>query len=626
MAITQTGTTIELAGETTNTGTFSSTIEVPADAELAIAFFCGHKADANHFSGGGMTLTKGGVDTAMTAIPNNAEGDNSTATYQGTMFYMVSPDTGTNKSWKWDWAGTGALDDANRKGLLTFWKGVDTASPIRDGGAGQASNVPFTSSELLAQTGDLVFAIAWGVATPGEGSIDSWSNLTLLEQITAGAGNMDAALATGSPSGNVTVAASTATDFESGGIIAAVIKPAGGGGGGGGGASQTQGGSSIMFLKQSTASQEVLLGPFLDDTDGSVETGLTIANTDIQLWRNGGTTLGNKNSGGATHISGGLYHTTLDASDTDTVGPLVIFVHMAGTLHVKQECDVLPANVYDSRYGADKLQVDIAEADGTAWNSGAFTATTMADNAVTAAKIATDVATELWSAATRTLTANTNLSISAADIRAALGLASANLDTQLTAIDDAVDTEVAAIKAKTDQLTFTTAGRVDSQVHGMQNDVITSGAVAASAAQELADQVWRETLADHTAVAGSTAASLNAAGSAGDPWTTALPGAYAAGTAGKIIGDNVDTTISSRAATGSIPTANQNADALLDRSAGVETGLTVRQWLRLAASVLFGKSSGHPTSPVYRDVNDTKDRITATVDGGNRTAVTKDPS
>jgi len=36
---------------------------------------------------------------------------------------------------------------------------------------------------------------------------------------------------------------------------------------------------------------------------------------------------------------------------------------------------------------------------------------------------------------------------------------------------------------------------------------------------------------------------LDAAGSAGDPWTTALPGAYGAGTAGKIIGDNINAPI-----------------------------------------------------------------------------------
>jgi hypothetical protein len=40
--------------------------------------------------------------------------------------------------------------------------------------------------------------------------------------------------------------------------------------------------------------------------------------------------------------------------------------------------------------------------------------------------------------------------LDAAGVRTAVGLASANLDTQLTAIDDYIDTEVAAIKAKTD--------------------------------------------------------------------------------------------------------------------------------------------------------------------------------
>ena len=70
------------------------------------------------------------------------------------------------------------------------------------------------------------------------------------------------------------------------------------------------------------------------------------------------------------------------------------------------------------------------------------------------------------------------------------------------------------------------------------------------------------------------------------------------------------------------------ADALLDRSAGVETGLTLRQWLRLGAAALFGKASGlDTTTAVYRDTGDSKNRITATVTAdGNRTAVTLDAS
>lgn len=75
-----------------------------------------------------------------------------------------------------------------------------------------------------------------------------------------------------------------------------------------------------------------------------------------------------------------------------------------------------------------------------------------------------------------------------------------------------------------------------------------------------------------------------------------------------------------------IPTANQNADALLDRSDAIETSLTVRGALRLNTSALAGKLSGSATTAVFRNVGDTKDRITATVDSatGNRTAVTTD--
>lgn len=120
-------------------------------------------------------------------------------------------------------------------------------------------------------------------------------------------------------------------------------------------------------LKQSTASQEIPLGPFVDDADGDTQmTGLTIANTDIKIWVTGATTLANKNSGGATHISGGIYYCVLDATDTATLGPLIVFVHVADALPVRVECIVLPANVYDSGIaGTDTLQADVTQVGGT---------------------------------------------------------------------------------------------------------------------------------------------------------------------------------------------------------------------------------------------------------------------
>lgn len=114
-----------------------------------------------------------------------------------------------------------------------------------------------------------------------------------------------------------------------------------------------------IALKQSTASQEIPLGYFLDSTDGdTAETGLSIANTDIKLWKNGATTLANKNSGGATHIAGGIYYTTLDATDTNTVGPMIIFVHVSGALAVRVECHVYEEDIYDALFGASAAGFD----------------------------------------------------------------------------------------------------------------------------------------------------------------------------------------------------------------------------------------------------------------------------
>lgn len=199
-----------------------------------------------------------------------------------------------------------------------------------------------------------------------------------------------------------------------------------------------------MYLRQSTASQEIVLGPFVDSTDGNTaETALTIANTDIKIWKHGGTTVSDKNSGGATHISGGRYYAVLDATDTDTIGLMEVFVHVSGALPVIRRFQVLDEAVYDvvcgttapSTYaGADtsgtttllsriggaltitsgrvnadvthidaaavntssaQLGVNIVNAAGTAWGSGAITAGSIAADAITSAKVASDVSAEI---------------------------------------------------------------------------------------------------------------------------------------------------------------------------------------------------------------------------------------
>jgi hypothetical protein len=60
----------------------------------------------------------------------------------------------------------------------------------------------------------------------------------------------------------------------------------------------------------------------------------------------------------------------------------------------------------------------------------------------------------------------------------------------------------------------------------------------------------------------------------------------------------------------------------------IEAGFSAEELLRLMAAVLLGKASGGGTTTRrFRDVNDSVDRVEATVEAdGDRTAVTLDPS
>ena len=131
----------------------------------------------------------------------------------------------------------------------------------------------------------------------------------------------------------------------------------------------------MLILKQSTASQSVLLGPFVDDTDGATaETGLTIANTDIRLSKNGGNIVA-KNSGGGTHDELGFYTITLDATDTNTVGRLQISCKMTGALVVFMECQVVEEAIYDALFASSAAGFDAnGRVDVGSWLGNAVTA------------------------------------------------------------------------------------------------------------------------------------------------------------------------------------------------------------------------------------------------------------
>src|SRR3990172_9453559 len=121
-----------------------------------------------------------------------------------------------------------------------------------------------------------------------------------------------------------------------------------------------------MWLKQSTA-VTVKMGPFLDSTDGNTqETLLTISQADIRLSKNGGAYAQTNNVAGATHDEKGNYGVPLDVTDTNTLGTLRVHIHETGALAVWQDFMVVTANVWDSLFGADAIQVDLTQIVGVA--------------------------------------------------------------------------------------------------------------------------------------------------------------------------------------------------------------------------------------------------------------------
>lgn len=116
----------------------------------------------------------------------------------------------------------------------------------------------------------------------------------------------------------------------------------------------------------------------------------------------------------------------------------------------------------------------------------------------------------------------------------------------------------------------------------------------------VAGSVWDVTLSGHLN-SGSTGAALNAAGSAGDPWTTSLPGAYGAGTAGNILGNNLDAAISTRLATsGYTAPANSNISAIKAQTDQLTfTGNNVNADTKVAEAQIEIKKNMQLTSLVF---------------------------
>ncbi len=106
----------------------------------------------------------------------------------------------------------------------------------------------------------------------------------------------------------------------------------------------------MNILKQSTA-VDVLIGPFVDSTDGyTAETGVSPS---VKLSKNGQTLAAKNDVTTPTHDADGYYNCELDATDTNTIGTLVLTVAGDATsLGIRHEFQVIDGDVYDLIYGS----------------------------------------------------------------------------------------------------------------------------------------------------------------------------------------------------------------------------------------------------------------------------------
>lgn len=282
----------------------------------------------------------------------------------------------------------------------------------------------------------------------------------------------------------------------------------------------------MKLLKQSTATT-LVVGPIVDSADASAETGQTIAQADVLLWKEGGTTLAQKNDAtSATHRSNGLYTVPVNTTDTNTLGQLIVNVAKAGTLVFRDDYMVVPANVYDSLVlGTDVLTADVTQVGGStsnvsalATNVAAILADTGTDGVAISSSTLNSIADTVWDEAT-------SAHVTAGSFGQALGgmasgTAQAGAATTITlaagasATDDFYNNAIIKITGGTgagqsriisDYNGTTKVATVPTWGVNPSSDsvyvLLPFGAVpgaSAPTASEVADAVWDEARADHT--------------------------------------------------------------------------------------------------------------------------------
>lgn len=428
----------------------------------------------------------------------------------------------------------------------------------------------------------------------------------------------------------------------------------------------------MQLLKQSTAAT-VLIGPVLDST-GAAYTSAVIG--DFNITKNG-TTAAMAATATVTHDHNGMYLLEFTTGNTDTLGRLTVSCNKATYAMAARHFSVLTATTFDALItnaanaagGLQDIQrlagQAITAASGVTFPSsiasptnitagtittvtnltnaptnGDFTATMKASitTAATAAtpsvtvsdktgfKLASDglAAVTTWTVG---ITGNItgNLSGSVGSVSGAVGSVTGNVGGNVVG---SVGSVSGAVGSVTGNVGGNVTGSVGSVVAGVSvsGTITTLDALNTSLSTTHGAGSWATATGFSTLDASGVRSAVGLASANLDTQLDALPTAAENSTAvwSAVTRSLTDKSGFSLATTP--PTADENAAALLDLANAIESGLTVRQAMRLIVAADAGKVSGGGTTTVtIRDIADTKDRIVATVDSdGNRTAITRD--
>lgn len=309
----------------------------------------------------------------------------------------------------------------------------------------------------------------------------------------------------------------------------------------------------MQFLRQNTA-VIVTVGPFYDKTDGvTIETGLTITNERITLTADTddgsaptnildnvtGATSGTSND--LNYITGndaGMMQMELSAANTNRVGRMLLSItDAANHVPVFQEFFVLPQAIYDWLTGvivplpanvttiagsavsttSAQLGVNVVNAAGTAWGSGAITAASIATGAIDADAIA-DNAIDAGAIATGAIT---NAKFAAGAIDAAAIAANA-IDAATFAAD--VDAKAAAWVWNAATGSFGGAGTYGQAVEDILTDTATTLQGELDGIQADTEDIQARLPAAlvggrmNSNVAAVNNIAVDGAGTSGDPW------------------------------------------------------------------------------------------------------------